>query len=288
MGIKGFLTAAAAMWAAGGAAWAQNAPAYPPSFDRDALLLWLQRETDIMPERVVAVTPQAITSVVSTFPGGGGQPPRLVIRAEALSPETYAQTGALSWHVSMSADCQGRRIRLGETTGYQQRNLLGERRTLRSAEADWRAPPSGTALELAWRAACDAQFRGPFHGERLRMASPEGPDEAQPAPQAQPASPPPPASPPASAPRTAATKPSSGPVVQVGAAPTEAEAQRLLANLPAALDGRDSWVETATVGGRVWRRAVVGGFADRADAGRFCEALKRAGRDCFVRDAARP
>ncbi|MFZ5721197.1 MAG: SPOR domain-containing protein [Pseudomonadota bacterium] len=294
MGIRSVLAVVAASWAAaGGGAWGQNAPAFPAAFDRDTLLLWLQRETDIVPDRVVAVTPQAVTSVVSTFPGGGGQPPRVVIRAEALSAETYAQAGALSWHVSVSADCAGRRIRLGETTGYPQRNLLGERRTLRPAESDWRPIQAGTALELAWRAACEPAFRGPFHGESLRMARADAAADAAPAPpqaaSPQPAEPSPSYAPEAAAPATsvpapAAAKAGSGPVVQVGAAPTEAEARRLLETLPGGLAGHEGRVETATVSGRVWRRAVVGGFADRAAAVQFCDALKRARRDCFVRN----
>src|SRR5690349_17960345 len=108
---------------AGAQALAQEPPSFPKALDRENLLTWLQRETDITPDRVVAVTPQAITSVVSTFPAGGGQGPRVVIRAEALNAETYARTGALSWHVSLNADCAGHRVRLGETTGYPSRNL---------------------------------------------------------------------------------------------------------------------------------------------------------------------
>lgn len=264
--------ALAAAWLAGGGdAAAQNPPAFPATLDRDTLLNWLKRETDITPERVVAVTPQALTAVVSTFPGGGGQPPRVVIRAEALDPDTYAQTGALSWHVSISADCERRRIRLSETTGYDQRNLLGERKPIRAAESDWRTAPPGTALELAWRAACEPGFRGPLHGEGVKMA------QVEPAPAPSPAR-----SEPAAA---AASAPApTGAVVQVGAAPTEAEAWKLLGALGARLEGREAWVESATVGGRLWRRALVGGFADRAAAARFCAALKSGGRDCFVRD----
>ncbi|HKP77887.1 MAG TPA: surface-adhesin E family protein, partial [Phenylobacterium sp.] len=162
---------AAGVWLAGaGLAAAQDVTTFPSSLDREPLLAWLRRETDIMPERVVAVTPQALTSVVSTFPAGGDSGPRVVIRAEALSAETFAHTGALSWHVSMSADCQGRRVRLGETTGYRERNLLGERKVLRLAEPDWRAPEPGTALEAAWRSVCEADFKGPFQAAAVRVA----------------------------------------------------------------------------------------------------------------------
>lgn len=261
--------AAAVCLASGGVAAAQEPAEFPASLEREPLLTWLQRETDIQPDRVVAVTPQALTSVVSSFPAEPGTGPRIVIRAEALSAETLAHTEALSWQVSMNADCESHRVRLGETTGYRDRNLLGDRKLLRPAETDWRTPEVGTALEAAWRAACQADFKGPFDATAARTAQ---------APAA-------PAKP--TRPAQAASGSGSGPVVQVGASPSETEIKSLLAALEPSLTGRKAWIETAQVGGKTWRRAVVGGFADGADASRFCAELKAAGRSCFVR-ASRP
>lgn len=284
---RAILAGGAGWLAAVGLAVAQEGPVFPGSLDREPLLQWLRRETDILPDRVVAVTPQALTSVVSTFPAGGGQGPRVVIRAEALSADTYARTGALSWHVSLNADCQGRRVRLGETTGYPQRNLLGDRKLLRPAESEWRAPERGTALDNAWRAACEADFKGPFGGTTMRVTQ----ENAPPAPQAEPpaavktaaAAPAPKAGPqPAAAPRRAA-----GLVAQVGASPSDADARGLLAGLGPSVGGRETWVEKAAVGGKTWYRAVVGGFANAGEAGGFCAGLKAAGRDCFVRSSNR-
>jgi cell division septation protein DedD len=76
-----------------------------------------------------------------------------------------------------------------------------------------------------------------------------------------------------------------GVVVQVAAVASEAEAKGLLAALAASLGDHETWVETAVVGGRTWRRAVVGGVADRGEAERLCGKLKAAGRTCFVRVA---
>lgn len=276
---------AAGIWlAAAGLAGAQNSMVFPSSLDREPLLAWLQRETDITTDRVIAVTPQALTSVVSTFPAGPGAAPRVVIRAEALSAETYARTGALSWHVSLSADCKGRRVRLGDTTGYQERNLLGERRLLRSGETEWRAPGAGTALDAAWRATCEAGFKGPFQAAALKVAQPDTatpPPATAPAAQARAPTPAPPPKP-LVKPSATASK-TAGPVVQVGASASEAEARALLTALGPSLGGRATWIETAQVGGKTWRRAVVGGFADGAEAARFCAELKTAGRACFVR-----
>ncbi|WP_293899192.1 surface-adhesin E family protein, partial [Phenylobacterium sp.] len=188
MRARVMLAGAVAMGLAGGAASAQPSgqPRFPPSLEREPMLAWLQRETDILPDRVVAVTPQALTSIVSTFPAGGGQGPRVVIRAEALSAETYARTGALSWHVSMTADCQGHRVRLGDTTGYSERNLIGDRRLLRAAETEWRAPEPGTALDNAWRAACDTSFKGPFEAPSVKVTRADVPPPATAAPAAPP------------------------------------------------------------------------------------------------------
>lgn len=283
MGGRGVAAVAAAVWlASAGLAVAQDPNAFPVSLDREPLLAWLQRETDIAPGRVVAVTPQALTAVVSTVPASPGASPRLVIRAEALSAETYARTGALSWRVSIDADCEGHKVRLDETIGFEERNLRGGRRELRATEAAWRTPDPGTALEEAWRVACQPDFRGPFQTGAVKVAQTEAPVGTGKAPSG---------APPALA-RTAATKPATakrggGVVVQVGASSSEKAAQDLLRDLRGRIGGREAWVETAEVGGRVWRRAVIGGFADGAEAARFCAGLKAEGRGCFVR-AAQP
>jgi hypothetical protein len=282
--MRARMLAATMVWLTS-AATAAAQPAFPESREREPFLKWLQRETDITPESVIAITPQAVTAIVSKFPAGGGQGPRVVIRAEALDPQTYEATGALSWHVSLTADCQGRRVRLGETTGYPERNLLGERHSLRSADVDWRKLEPGTALENAWRAACDPTFKGPFSDVPAKSAPPAPKPSAMTDPRT-------PAASRASTLRVAAarapvaaTKRGSGPVVQVGAAASEAEARGLLSSLGAQASGRETWIETATVSGRVWRRALVGGFSDGAEAARFCAGLKAAGRACFVRPA---
>lgn len=286
LGWKG----AAALWlATAAAASAQDAPPnYPPSLRREPLLLWLQRQTDIAPERVLAVTPQALTATISVFPAEGGPGPRVVIRAEALNSESYERAEALSWHMSVNTDCAARRVKLGATTGYAARNLLGEPRVLRPAETEWRTPGPGTALESVWRAGCDPAFKGPFQSASLKVAQADAPAAAAPEPsRVEPpaAAPPPavPATPPVSPPARPSAPPSGAAVAQVGALPSEAEAKALLARLAGQIGEREHWVETATVGGRVWRRAIVGGFADAAEAARFCADIKAGGGDCFVR-----
>lgn len=278
-GLAGVMVAAGATAAPVGVL-AQDAPNFPASLEREPLITWLRRETDVAPERVIAVTPQVATSIVSTFPAGAGQGPRIVIRAEALTPETHARTGALSWHVSINADCAAHRVRLGETTGYPQRNLLGERRVLRPADAEWRSPEPGTALDFAWRAACDPTFKGPFQADGATLSAEDPPQAtATQAPASrEPAFPQPAAAPPRTSPSA-----TGGMVVQIGATTSDAEAQALLAKLGDRLGGRPTRVEKALVGGKTWYRSVVAGFAGAGEATRFCAELKAAGQSCFVR-----
>jgi len=216
----------------------------------------------------------------------------MVLRAEALSAEIRSGTGALSWHVSLTADCKGRRIRLGETRGYSERNLLGTRNVLRPAETTWRTPEPGTAAEHSWRAACEPGFQGPFKSAAVRLAQADQPTPTsslttdRPAALAEPAavvadSTPDPnrAAPRASRPVARA----SGLVVQLGALASEASAKQLLSSLGGRLGGRSTWVAKADVSGRIWYRAMAGGFVDAGEAARFCAGLKTAGLSCFVR-----
>jgi septal ring-binding cell division protein DamX len=214
--------------------------------------------------------------------------------------------------VSLTADCAGRRVKLGDTTGYPERNLLGERKVLRPAEADWRTPEAGTALENALRAACNPAFKGPFAGEAAQAtdtqasAAPapvaQASDSKAPIPQA--AAPPPKATPaprPPRVPKPAATvspaatatvppaattspapkaPPRASISVQIGAYASQAEAQAAFATLP---QDRTRSVEQAAVGGRTWYRLIVWGFASVQDAQRYCDQRKAAGGACFVR-----
>lgn len=300
-------------------AQAPAAAQFPESLDRETLLLWMKRETDITAAQVVAVTPPAITALVSTFPAGAGQGPRIVIRAEALNADTYGRTGALSWHVSLNADCANRRLKMGETTGYTERNLLGERRILRPADSVWRAPDPGTALENAWRAACEEGFHGPlsdnmaistagsddpYRKSRPVTAESQGAPASEPPP-ARVRTPPPKHSPkpgavvvkgilpagatpavkPQPAPKAAPSKvKSNGPAIaQLGSYATDGQARAVLAKVKPRLGGRGARVETAVVAGRSWSRALITGFANSDEAERFCAKLRPSGQPCMAR-----
>jgi hypothetical protein len=275
---------------------AAEAPGFPKALDGEPLLSWLKSETDILPSQVVAISPSAVSAVVSTYPESYGS--RVVVRAEALTPEAQAREGVLSWHVSVNADCARRKVKLGETTGYPERNLLGGGRAIRAAEADWRTPQPRTALDNVWRVACDKTFRRPFQEDAPAKAAeaarpPASPAEPKPAaPKAAPPKPQPKPEPKPAAPAAVAPKPApparpragrSGAVVQISASDSEAAAHADIARIFEKLGGRGTRVEKATVKGRVVYRAVITGFDSTSEAARFCETLKAGGQNCFAR-----
>jgi hypothetical protein len=100
--------------------------------------------------------------------------------------------------------------------------------------------------------------------------------------------PPRPLTPPA--PRVASVPPaggSGGYVVQVSSQRSEAEAQAsfrsMQAKYPSAFSGRSMIIRRADLGAKgVFYRALVGPFANAADAGHFCSSLKAAGGQCIV------
>ncbi len=281
-------------------------PAFPVTTDRQDLVGWLRRETDITPAQVVAVSPSAVTAVLGAIDTASPRGMRMALRAEAIDAEVSAREGMLSWHMVVEADCEGHRLRLGETTGYVGRNLLGEGRRIRPGSETWTAPPAGAQLESVWRAACEPDFQRPLVTTRALSA----PRAASPSLQLRPmliqdlrtpvtrsASKPDPvvAPSPASAPPivrmtavvTPPDPPRAGATVQLGAMATRGAAEAMLAglrtNLVGAMHGLSTRVSPAGVGGRTVYRALVTGFARSVDAQQFCAGLKTDGVACFVR-----
>jgi hypothetical protein len=79
-----------------------------------------------------------------------------------------------------------------------------------------------------------------------------------------------------------------GPMVQIGAFSSDALAEKSMsdvsAKIPAKAAGKTLKIEKAEVGGKTLSRALVAGFASKADADSFCAALKAQGGACSVRD----
>lgn len=287
--------------AAGGAcAQGQALATFPVAMDRQDLIAWLRRETDITPAQVVAVSPSAVTAVLGAIETTNPRGLRMALRAEAIDAQVSAREDALSWHMVVEADCEGHRLRQGETTGYSGRNLLGDGREIRPATDSWSEPPTGSQLDNVWRAACEPEFQRPLSAPRQIAATRAAPPAPLPLPlplrpmpiqdvhapatsMIDPAPPPVRAMAAASEPKA----PRSVATVQLGAMATRAAAEAMLANvkpsLVGAMHGLSTHVAPASVAGRTVHRALVTGFAHTVDAKQFCAGLKTSGVACFVR-----
>jgi cell division protein FtsN len=75
--------------------------------------------------------------------------------------------------------------------------------------------------------------------------------------------------------------------VQIGAFASAALADKgwsdVSTALPSAMAGKAKRVQTVEKDGKTFYRTSVAGFASRADAVSFCEALKAKGKACFVK-----
>jgi len=76
-------------------------------------------------------------------------------------------------------------------------------------------------------------------------------------------------------------------IVQIGASPSEPDAQALLARFKkkfaASIGGLKAEVVTAQVDGKTVHRAQLAGFANFAEANAYCKGLADAGQACFIR-----
>ena len=283
--------------AAGGAcAQGQTVVTFPIAMDRQDLIAWLRRETDITPSQVVAVSPSAVTAVLGAIETTSPRGLRMALRAEAIDAQVSAREDALSWHMVVEADCQGHRLRQGETTGYAGRNLLGDGRKIRPASDSWSEPPKGSQLDNVWRAACEPDFQRPLSAPRQMAATGAAPPAPLPlrpmliqdvhAP-ATPTADPEPSPVRAMAAASEPEAPRSVATVQLGAMATRAAAEAMLAKMKTsfvgAMHGLSTRVAPASVGGRTVHRALVTGFARTVDAQQFCTGLKTSGVACFVR-----
>lgn len=274
------------------AAAAAVAQGYPTTFDPETIRTWLQRTTELAPDQVVAVTPSAAVAMVGRAPAAGGRT-EVRLWAVALTPEAASRSGVLAWEMRLEVDCRTGQARTGATTGFASRTARTNGIPLAPGEAAWRKPQAGTALDSAWRAVCDRNFRPPLAPGQARITPGVPLRPSLPPPQA----PAPPATPPTAArapprPTPAATPPApprarGSASVQVVSSAAEADARQKLASLRrrfgGALEGIEARVEPARVQGRAVYRGVFTGFASRREALAFCQTLKKAGEDCLAR-----
>jgi len=311
------LCLAAALAGAAAPALGQLAPSYPPSRSLADVAAWLQRETPIQPAQVVDISPQAVTAVTTATPMGETRGFLANISSEAMDPDIVSHDGVTGWTIPVEVDCERREVRLGVMTGYRSRDLRTDPKVVRDADTAWVVPSPTAPLAAVIRALCDRDFHRPLAGRTQLAAKAPGPAKPEaskpaaaktkpalmpapplrtamlpaPAASAEKAAPPPTAAEPAA---HAAAKPKVKPpagggsfAVQVGASPSQADAQALLAKVKkkfaAEMGGAGASVATVQLDGKTVNRALITGFASSAEASGFCRMLTAKGQACFVR-----
>ncbi|MFL5295462.1 MAG: SPOR domain-containing protein [Phenylobacterium sp.] len=298
MSLSARILACVAAMALAAPAVAQTAASYPRSRALPDVAAWLSSDTPLQLSQVVDVGPSAITAVTMATPTGQPRGFQASIAAEALDPTISRQEEIVSWTIPVEIDCERRSVRLGDMTGYRARDLKTAPRVVRAADGTWVTPSSSAPLGAVVRAMCDRDFKRPFAGmKRVAAKTPE----ARPGPPPTVVNLQPPKGETPLAAAVAANKPASPPpaaaapvkhgdspfVVQVGASPSQDDAQGLLGRVQkrfsAALAGLKADVVSAQVAGKTVYRAQITGFAGAGSASALCEQLKAGGQACFVR-----
>lgn len=258
------------------------------------LAAWVAANTDLAAQQVVLVTPELVYSLESSGPRAATGEAVVLVRTEAfaLKPPGELQ----SWEAHLLADCRGGRVRTVRSAGYHARNRRGP--PVEAETGEWVSPKPGQPASTLLAAACDPDFAWPL---RTRIAvAPSAPIPSSPVlamahthdlPAVQPpklaevaaAIPAPPT--PLPAPQTAPAVEAYA--IQVARGPSPEGARRALSEArkalgPAAADLSDN-TEHSRAGVLDRYSATLRGFASEADAGKACETLRAAARDCFVR-----
>ncbi|MDP3855431.1 SPOR domain-containing protein [Phenylobacterium sp.] len=264
---------------------------------------------------VVAITSRGSTKGGVLFEG-------VALRGEAVNSEAARNLGYRSMRMSVNVDCGRRRDLVLRMTIFPEANGKGEP-ILRQTPGGWIQPSPGAFLSDVIASICNNAPgpSTPSPEPSARPASPPpkavkvtpvaapAPPVHEPAPEPEPEpvlvradsetiatgiarrprlplappSQPLPVSPPPPVLRPATAPPPGGVVAQIVAVSTVRQAQDALekiGRLPAPLG---KTVQEAKVDGRTFYRALVTGFASRADAKLFCEVVVSYGGVCFVR-----
>ena len=301
------------------------AVSYPPSRSLGDVFAWLRKETPITPAQVVDVSPSAVTAVISSSPTGQPRGFLATIASEAVNPEIVSHDGIASWSIPAEVDCDKRQVRLGAMTGFRSRDLRSESRVLRPADTAFVVPTPTAPLGAVVRALCDRDFKRPVaspagkagpppiivaQGRKPPVVAPAPPapaatDEATTAAKGagpktvemkKPLEPKTIQMPGSSEPATPTPKPKPKPKppvgggafsLQLGASPTLADANLLIAKFKKAyggsMGGLTLGVASAPIDGKPVTRVLLSGFASAAEANRFCEALQASRQPCFIR-----
>lgn len=287
-----------------GAPLAQSAtPSFPHATDAESLAQWLLDDTNMLPDAVVSVGKTSIIGLAYTSPQslGTGQF-QVRLRSEVIDPVTSAEGGYLSWSADVDIDCVGRRSRATRIVNFSERNLRGSAHQ-GSESGEWVTPARGTRLYSVISAVCDADFVRPLAGlprgaatatRTPSSAAPEAqvssPPTGEPPADAPPKAPPserPPTKPAPPKPPTAKTSPKWEGAAQIAASSSAEQARGSIAKVrrafPQRTAGLSDSIEEARVAGRSVHRALLRGFASRAEAASLCAALSSRSLPCFLR-----
>jgi hypothetical protein len=208
------------------------------------------------------------------------------LHGETLDAGAAQLLGFSSMTSQLDVDCPRRRDRVISMVTFAEPALQGAREE-REVPGGWIQPSPQAYLADVLRSVCGLRPNTVLQVASLDDA-PMSTSERIPRPVLRPSIGLTPATPaPAEPPKPQAPVPGRKPgkvVAQVAAAQSEAAARAALKKVARhAPDGTANHVEQAVVDGRTYYRAQVRGFADRAEAGRFCKAVIASSGDCFVR-----
>jgi hypothetical protein len=254
---------------------------FPSDRSPSVIVSWLGQKTDIVPASVISVGADMVVAIAKTGLRDeiSGNIKGVHLRGEAISAKFAAAMGGRSSSTTLDVNCTDGTAMLYQTKIFAQNNLKGAVIVLPGSNS-WITPPKAAYLWDAVQAVCDARFERPLAPQTLAAAQvPTLRGTA--APEADPETPPK-ASPPSV---TVAPRPSDT-EVQVVASATPEAAQAILNQIARAFPSNPSQtfrIEPVTVGTKTLYRGLLGGFADRAQATRFCARLKAEARACMVR-----
>lgn len=262
-------------------------PAFPKVTTFAALRQWLSHSTDLSPSRVTLLSAEAAFSFTDPPPAPRRDGTiRRVMREEVLDPDLAGALGGRSARLALEFDCPHAQTTVSDVWLYPGNSLSGGPGQLIPG-GRWMSANAHLDLTDLAQAACGSRFlQAP--GSETATAS-----EALPPPASAPA----PVSVSAAAPTPTGLKPAirdaaarpSGPAAwaQIGAFANAAIAQdkwtALRRAMPSETEGLSEKTETISHGATSLQRVLVGPFAHRSQAVRFCGALQTRGMACLVR-----
>ena len=272
-------------------ATAGDPTATPEADARIALLRsWLHRPK----ASILAVTPNL--GLVWLNRGAPGKTAGLIegveVQGEVIDPLLAQQRGWRSMRLTLDIACSDHKARVRAFQVFTDHDAGGARAD-RPVPGGWMRPSDGADLNAVIDALCGPSATREATAAKLTRADPAmdaGP--ASPNLASTPSSkaaPTPPSPKPAPIPAVAAqgAQVAASATAQVNASPDRADAQaaldRAIGHGDPALARLTPHVEPAQVHGRQMFRALVSGFATRAEAKAFCDRVQAAGGACFVR-----